>query len=109
MIKKIKEFSCDEDFEKEFVELFLKEFPIEMENLESAINLNNYESIHFIIHKMKSPLLMIGLNKIFEKISKIEKDFLENDDISVIKNMFNKVKRDVEAYYRFLNDYYNIL
>jgi signal transduction histidine kinase/CheY-like chemotaxis protein/HPt (histidine-containing phosphotransfer) domain-containing protein len=68
----LKEMSSDEDFEKEIIEYFLENFPQEIKSLVSDITNNNKKQVKLKVHKMKTPLGLLGLKKIIEKLEKLE-------------------------------------
>ena len=81
-LKCLKEISGDDfDFEKEFIELFLTEIPKEMEILQAAVYSSNIQSIKFSVHKIKSPLKMLGLYLILDKIVNLENIYVADDSI----------------------------
>jgi len=106
---KLKEVSGDDiDFEKEIIELFLDDFPRQMEKLEDAIRNMNKQDIHFCVHKMKSPLSMLGFTNILERLVEIEKMYDKETSGTLLKE-FDKVEDEVENSFKQLKFYINTI
>jgi signal transduction histidine kinase/CheY-like chemotaxis protein len=71
--KYIKEYTGnDAEFEKDFLNLFLDDFSKHIESLLQAISIIDYDQINFIIHKMKSPALILNLKSIIKIINRFK-------------------------------------
>jgi signal transduction histidine kinase/DNA-binding response OmpR family regulator len=93
-------------FVLEMINIFLSQTPEDLLDIESAINKNDFESIQYIAHRMKTSIRFVGLSgKIEESL-----DFLENEqgeNISItqiqehfehIKNVCNKALEELKVY-----------
>jgi signal transduction histidine kinase/CheY-like chemotaxis protein len=71
--KYLKEYTGnDVEFEKDFLNLFLDDFSKHIESLLQAISIIDYDQINFIIHKMKSPAMILNLKSIIKIISRFK-------------------------------------
>jgi CheY-like chemotaxis protein/HPt (histidine-containing phosphotransfer) domain-containing protein len=103
----LKEFtSDDESIEKQIIELFLTNFPLEIDSLKNEINMENSKGVKFWVHKMKTPLEMFGLQRLRDKFEKIETFCEEGKYIKALENlekMKNKLNNIYEEFNRILN------
>lgn len=84
----LSEMSGDEEFSKDLIEYFIKNFYLELQSLQPDIKENNYKQIKFRVHKMKTPLAMFGLKNIIVKLEKIEKLCNNNEIDLALKEYF---------------------
>jgi signal transduction histidine kinase/CheY-like chemotaxis protein/HPt (histidine-containing phosphotransfer) domain-containing protein len=102
----LNEMSSDEDFNKELIEYFLKNFPLELQSLKSDIFENNKKQLKFKVHKMKTPLSMFGLKNIIEKLEKIEKLCNNNEnDLALIE--YSYIDENIKIIFDELNEILN--
>ncbi|HSH66632.1 MAG TPA: ATP-binding protein, partial [Bacteroidia bacterium] len=90
----LKEFSGgSKKFEKELIELFMKQVPADMEDLEKAFAEWNTFRIKSLSHKLKSSMAVVGLFGLNEYLDFIEKNgsIKENKNESLEK--FNTIKK----------------
>lgn len=81
-------------FVKEMIEIFLTENPQEIQSIEDGINDKNFALIKTSVHKMKSTIPFVGLNRIIEDdLSEIERLCIEKTDLERIKSLFFNVKK----------------
>jgi CheY-like chemotaxis protein len=94
---------CDGDnsVKKEILTVFVKETREELKILELAFQERNEGNLRFYIHKMKTPLLMLGFENILEELLKIREmsKKVDTSNTAVVKS-FVKLK---EAFERTLN------
>ena len=81
----------NQTFKREIVDIFLKQNPIEIKELELAISHKNYQAIRAISHKMKTSVGFIGINQLLPILTNIENFAILEGDINSIQNMFNTV------------------
>jgi signal transduction histidine kinase/DNA-binding response OmpR family regulator/HPt (histidine-containing phosphotransfer) domain-containing protein len=82
-----REYSLDDrDFEKELVEIFLKETPIYMNELNLEIEKENFGGIKNAAHKMKSPLGIFGALDLIKSFTNIEESSEKCDIHTITKN-----------------------
>jgi signal transduction histidine kinase/CheY-like chemotaxis protein len=92
----IKEFSGgDELFEKELIEIFLEEFSVQVDFIKKAIIDKDLENIKFYIHKIKTPLTMLGFDYFLKELQKIEK---------IIQNDRDTNEEMIDKYFSSLNE-----
>ena len=79
-------------FIKEIIDIFLEQNPIELKELESAINSKDYTSIRSISHKMKTSVGFIGITQLLPELNKIESLASNEGNINTIQAIFSHVK-----------------
>jgi HPt (histidine-containing phosphotransfer) domain-containing protein len=95
----LEEFSGgDKKLENEMIELFLKNIPLEIENLRKEILSENIKEIKFVIHKIKNPLEIFGLKRIIENTEQIL-NLCENKEFKHSLEIFYVMKRDLQIIY----------
>jgi signal transduction histidine kinase/DNA-binding response OmpR family regulator len=104
-IEKLKEYTSeDESFLKQYVEVFLNKFPQDVKSLEDSISSEKYSEVIFLTHKMKSPLLMLGLIRMNELLENIKTISTNPKDKVEIKRLFDRFKINIEYIYEELRD-----
>lgn len=83
-------------FIKEIVTIFLEQNPIEIMELEKAIEFKDYDAIRSIAHKMKTSVGFIGLEQLLEPLNQIETLAIENSNIMGIQPLFEYIKTTCE-------------
>lgn len=92
----------DFDCEKELVDVFLKEFPIKIDQLEISLNQNDYNQIHILSHSIKTTLTMLGLdvlkNVFFELEQKSQGVLNRNNSINFhdIENSYMDISKFIK-------------
>lgn len=81
----------NEEFEKEMIELFIKQSPIDMAILEKAIHDSNYTLIKALAHKLKSSFALMGIKE-SELLGEMEMKALEKSDIYWFETHYSKLK-----------------
>jgi signal transduction histidine kinase/DNA-binding response OmpR family regulator/HPt (histidine-containing phosphotransfer) domain-containing protein len=108
-IESLKEYSGDdEEFEKQLIEIFIKEVPDYLQSLESEIHKENLSEIKKAAHKLKSPLGIFGLNILIKKFDKIEKLTEQCDKISIsyfFQSCSNNLEKILLEMRNLLNNY----
>jgi signal transduction histidine kinase/CheY-like chemotaxis protein len=95
----LKEFSSgDLILEKDIIDLFLSNFPIEFETLLNKILSANLKEIKFWIHRMKSPLSIFGL-KLIIKDMEIIQSLCENDNYETALKIFENLNNNLRVVY----------
>lgn len=79
-------------FIKEIIDIFLEQNPIELKELESAINSKDYTSIRSISHKMKTSVGFIGISQLLPELNEIESLASNEGKINAIQAIFSHVK-----------------
>ena len=106
--------SCkgDHEFVKEMIEIFLKEIPIAMTQLEEESDKKNWLKISEIAHRVKTNYMMVGLNIQKENALDIEKSIKLNDfEENEIRSKIRQLKSDSKVAYPLLEKelaYYSI-
>jgi len=83
--------SGDIEFEKDLINEFLKETPIQLSKLKECIDLRDYGEIKDAAHKMKSSVDMFGLNLIKIKLIELMENSL-NKSIKPILVLYKEIK-----------------
>jgi signal transduction histidine kinase/CheY-like chemotaxis protein/HPt (histidine-containing phosphotransfer) domain-containing protein len=87
----------DKNFVSNMIQLFIKNIPISIETIETAIRNKDITTINKIAHKIKPSLLNLGISSIYEDVKTLEKYTLdENDTFKNINVIFSKVKTTLE-------------
>jgi PAS domain S-box-containing protein len=71
----------DREFEKEAIELFIRNVPKEIVTLSKAIIKKDFSKIHQTAHRLKSSLALFGLEKVLPLFEKLEEE-ARNEHIS---------------------------
>jgi signal transduction histidine kinase/DNA-binding NarL/FixJ family response regulator len=92
--EKLDEFlEGDENMKKEFLSIFVKETSEELTILEQAFIERNEGNLKFYIHKMKTPLLMLGFENVLEELLKIREMSKKTEtSIDKVLNAFSSLK-----------------
>jgi signal transduction histidine kinase/DNA-binding response OmpR family regulator/HPt (histidine-containing phosphotransfer) domain-containing protein len=92
----IKDFSAgDKQFEKELIEIFLEEFSSQMDFIGKAVKEKDIQNIKFYVHKIKTPLTMLGFTDMLNELKKIENMMQNNTEFSV--EIVNKIFESANA------------
>ena len=80
-------------FINDMIKIFVDENPDEIVALEKAIQGEDYDSIKSIIHKLRSSIPFIGLDKIIDReVAEVEELSTKRTGIEIIKAHFEKIK-----------------
>lgn len=79
-------------FIKDIVQLFLDQNPLELSEIEKAIDQQNYASISSIAHKMKTSVGFIGIEQLLAPLNKLEKLAISQGNTNDINSLFSEVK-----------------
>ena len=79
-------------FIKEIIDIFLEQNPIEIDELETAINNKDFLTIRTVSHKMKTSIGFIGIDQLLPELTKIEKLALNESELNSIQSIFSQVK-----------------
>jgi signal transduction histidine kinase/CheY-like chemotaxis protein/HPt (histidine-containing phosphotransfer) domain-containing protein len=87
----------DKNFVSNMIQLFIKNIPISIRTIESAIIKKDITTINKIAHKIKPSLLNLGISSIYEDVKTLEKYTIDEDDsFENINVIFSKVKTTLE-------------
>ena len=101
----LREMSGDSiDFLIEMLDVFQKQTPIYMDDLEKAIVAKDWKSTSECAHKMKPTFFYIGRVDVRDHMQEIETNARELKDIELIPNSFNEVKEFVSILQQQLID-----
>jgi PAS domain S-box-containing protein len=102
-LESLKEFSGgSKEFEKELIELFMEQVPIEIAELEKAFTEENTFQIKSISHKLKSSMAVMGLFSLNAYLSFIEDNALISENRNESLRKLETVKKILEENYDFL-------
>ena len=79
-------------FIKDIVQLFLDQNPLEINEIEKAIQQQNYASISSIAHKMKTSVGFIGIDQLLAPLNKLEKSAIAQGNTNDINLLFEEIK-----------------
>jgi signal transduction histidine kinase/CheY-like chemotaxis protein len=104
-INYLKEISCgDCNFEKMFIEKFIKNVSLDFTNLEIFLKNKNYEKSKFFIHKLKTPLGLFGFKKIIESLLSLDKILGQDKEDKLCQELFSIIKKNIKIIYSDLDD-----
>jgi signal transduction histidine kinase/CheY-like chemotaxis protein len=99
-LKTLAEYSGgDKEFEQQFIEIFLENFHKDIKSLEADVHTENLSQVSFWTHKMKGPLLMLGLFRIIEQLEKLKTLSLNPDDKIKLKLETEKFIKNINYIY----------
>ncbi|TCC91990.1 Hpt domain-containing protein [Pedobacter frigiditerrae] len=92
------------EFMIEMLDAFQKQTPIYMEDLENAIEAENWKATSECAHKMKPTFYYVGREDVRDHMQEIERNARELKDIENIPTAFAEAKNFVEILYKQLDD-----
>lgn len=102
--EKIRSFaSGDEKFMKQLIEIFLKRTPEYMEDLNHAVEKQDWTMIKMMAHKVKPTFTYVGMDEFTNKVGSIE-DYAIKEDISSIKKIMREVWEDCQRAFKEFED-----
>ncbi|MES2592465.1 MAG: CHASE3 domain-containing protein [Bacteroidota bacterium] len=104
-LKFLKEFSDgNKIFEKEMIEMFLRQVPVDIDTLGCAFNDSDSLLIKSTSHKLKSSISIVGLSSVEKQLSFIEKNAL-NKEMEIVessKEKYTFIKKTLNENYPIL-------
>lgn len=85
------------EFMKEMIEIFLEQNPLDIAQLEAAINENDFEAIQATAHRMKTSVGFIGLKGLINVLSRMEELGSKKENMDDIRLNFGTVKHTSAA------------
>ncbi|MEZ4888624.1 MAG: ATP-binding protein [Chitinophagales bacterium] len=79
----------------EMIDIFLNQVPETLKNMEVGIQSADWEQVHFEAHKIKSSIMVVGLNKLQDSILKINKYSQNKENLYQIPALYNSFKKQV--------------
>ena len=79
-------------FIKEIIHLFLEQNPIEINDVEKAIEHKDYAVISSVAHKMKTSVGFIGIEQLLQPLNQLEKLAINQGNANDILGIFKNVK-----------------
>ena len=79
-------------FIKEIIHLFLEQNPIEINDVEKAIEHKDYATISSVAHKMKTSVGFIGIEQLLQPLNQLEKLAISQGNANDILGIFKNVK-----------------
>lgn len=95
----------DKDFNVSIIEVFLAETPADMDQLEEAVQAEEYEKIYQHAHKIKPNADLLGINEALEAVLTIEGHARGDKDIAAIRLLTAKVRSALDNAYPYFQDY----
>ena len=89
----------NEQFFREFIQMFLANTPKSLEDIEAGIQENDYEKIRMASHKVKPSFNYVGLKEQCAQAAKIEELSKKKQDLQEITQLLNKIKTACKAAY----------
>ncbi len=85
----------DEEFVHSVISVFLEEVPQDLQQLESALQANNYEQVYKLAHKIKPNVDLLGMEQTRAAALEIETLGKNADNMSEIERIFPVLKKDI--------------
>jgi PAS domain S-box-containing protein len=96
----LKELSAgNSDFEMEMIQLFLKQIPEELQNIEHAIEFNDIQKLRDLCHKVKSSFDIFGLQKISDLLGQLSIDTTNGIDKSELMKQVDIMRSMLDVFY----------
>lgn len=84
-------FGGNQQMINEIVMLFLEQAPRHIEEMQESHQQQNFDLLGIVTHKAKSSVVMLGLNELASKLSKIEKDTRDRKNYDGLEALLNEV------------------
>ncbi len=97
----------NEQFFREFIQMFLTNTPKSIEEIESAISSNDFEKIRQASHKIKPSFNYVGLKELSSAAAKIEDLAKKKDNMEMIIQLLNTIKSTCKTAYAELEQEMN--
>lgn len=95
-LDKLKEMAeGDEDFINSVVSVFLEEIPLDLKELEEALNERNYEQVYKLAHKIKPNVDLLGMEQTRAAALEIETLGKNQNNAAEIARIFPLLKKDI--------------
>jgi HPt (histidine-containing phosphotransfer) domain-containing protein len=87
------------NFELEMIQLFLKQIPDELQNIEHAIEFNDIQKLRDLCHKVKSSFDIFGLQKASDLLGQLSIDTVNGKDKTELFKQLNHMRSKLDAFY----------
>jgi PAS domain S-box-containing protein len=87
------------NFELEMIQLFLKQIPEELQNIEQAIEFNDIQKLRDLCHKVKSSFDIFGLQKASDLLGQLSIDTTNGKDKTELLKQVDNMRSMLEAFY----------
>lgn len=87
----------DEKFVFEIIQLFISKMPINIEEIEHSVSEKKWEEVGFYLHKLKSPLKILAIDDIVDKVESLEKLELSEESLKAFLGAFDEIKKEIEV------------
>ncbi|MGS2762330.1 Hpt domain-containing protein [Sinomicrobium sp. M5D2P9] len=95
-LEKLEELSDgDRDFIASVVSVFIEETPSDMQELEQAVQAEDFDAIYRHAHKIKPNVDLLGMDKTTSLLRTLEIKAREDADISGVKEMYAEAKGQI--------------
>lgn len=85
----------DQDFIQSVVSVFLEEVPVDLNDLEKALEERNYEQVYKLAHKIKPNVDLLGMEQTRAVALEIETLGKREDDMNKIAALLPLLKKDI--------------
>ncbi len=86
----------DEDFVNSVISVFLDEVPVDLRELETAIQNSNHDQVYKLAHKIKPNVDLLGMEQTRAVALEIETLGKSEGNMETIRERFPVLKRDIE-------------
>ena len=85
------------------IEIFLEQLPVQLEELEIAVDKEDWDYAHKIAHKLKSSINILGVDELCQLIERLHNYSLEKDKTELIPELFVQFKTNCSQHQVLLN------
>lgn len=108
-LDKVKEMAeGDEEFITSVISVFLEEVPQDLESLEKALDIEDYEQVYQLAHKIKPNVDLLGMEQTRAAALEIETLGKSEANMSQIQQVFPSLKKDIEQVVSELKKDFNL-
>lgn len=92
------------EFMLEMLDIFMNQTPVYMQDLESAIQRNDWSVVAEIAHKVRPTFTFIGFDQATEVMAQIEQSARSEQDVDLIVKTYQELKPKMEGVFERLNE-----
>lgn len=87
-------FGGNEQMINEIIVMFLEQAPMHFEEMQEAFQQQNLKFLGIVAHKAKSSVVMLGLDELASKLSKIERDTKEGRNTEGLNVLLEELEEE---------------
>lgn len=83
-------------FIEEIIDIFLKQNPSDLKDIDSGIQKNDFDSVRAAAHRMKTSIGFMGMKQLLPALDSMERMAEKKEKSEELISLFNKIKNDCE-------------